>query len=161
MHKKIIRFFRKYQIIGKNPDIFNLVDQWVLDVSVKRYKSLKRIVKILVDQIEDEESYEGKEDLIKIRAFYRWVTANIRWGSIFWHYITQDVLIKKDYFLSWILLSIYFVKSLQLNCLAGVLGAWKSRYYFGKNNSKRQIRTYLDIWIKKNNLFTPCHKLPI
>ena len=64
--------------MGKNPDVFNLVDQWVLDVSVKRYKSLKKIVKILVDQIEDEESYEGKEDLIKIRAFYRWVTANIR-----------------------------------------------------------------------------------
>ena len=70
--------FRKYQIIGKNQDIFNLVDQWVLDVSEKRYKSLKRIVKILVDQIEDEESYEGVEDLIKVRAFYRWLTANIR-----------------------------------------------------------------------------------
>ena len=55
-----------------------MVDQWVLDVSEKRYKSLKRIVKILVDQIEDEESYEGVEDLIKVRAFYRWLTANIR-----------------------------------------------------------------------------------
>ena len=58
--------------MGKNPDVFNLVDQWVLDVSVKRYKSLKKIVKILVDQIEDEESYEGKEDLIRMLKSVRY-----------------------------------------------------------------------------------------
>jgi len=39
---------------------------------------LKRIVKILVHCIEEEPSYEGIEDLIKVRAFYKWVTENIR-----------------------------------------------------------------------------------
>ena len=73
---------RKYQIIGKDPNIFQKVDSWVLEVSKKRYKSLKKIVNTLVTHVEEEEDYEGKEDLIKIRAFYRWVTANIRYDHV-------------------------------------------------------------------------------
>lgn len=69
---------RKYQIVGNDPDLFQLVDSWVREVSQKRYKSLKKIVKILETQIENEEHYRGKIDLIKVRAFYKWVTENIR-----------------------------------------------------------------------------------
>lgn len=69
---------RKFQLIGDNPDLFDLVDSWVLDISTKRYKSLKKIVNILVDLIKDEMIYRGRENLIKIRSFYRWTTENIR-----------------------------------------------------------------------------------
>lgn len=69
---------RKYELIGKDPTLFHLVDQWVLTVSKKRYKSLKHIVRLLVDQIEEEESYSPVSDLIKVRAFFRWCTENIR-----------------------------------------------------------------------------------
>ena len=55
------------------------MDNWVKEISLKRYKSLKRIVSILVNCIMNEPSYEGKEDLMKVRAFYKWVTENIRY----------------------------------------------------------------------------------
>ena len=73
---------RKYELIGKDPTLFHLVDQWVLTVSKKRYKSLKHIVRLLVDQIEDEESYAAVSDLIKVRAFFRWCTENIRYDHL-------------------------------------------------------------------------------
>ena len=69
---------RKYELIGSDPDIFKTIDQWVLDVSTKRYKQLKKIVGLLNQHIDEEPAYAGKEDLIRIRAFFRWTTENIR-----------------------------------------------------------------------------------
>ncbi len=80
---------RKFQLIGDDPDLFELVDSWVLEVSQKRYKSLKKIVGILVRLIEEEPFYRGREDLAKIRAFFRWVTENIR----FLNYTNPDLKI--------------------------------------------------------------------
>ena len=70
---------KKDQLIGKD-NSFNMVDQWVKEISEKRYKSLKKIVTILNKQIEDE--FIGKEDLLKIRAFYKWTTYNIRYFGL-------------------------------------------------------------------------------
>ena len=69
---------RKYELIGKDPTLFDLVDEWVLTVSRKRYKSLKHIVRLLSDQIENEPLYASIQELIKARAFFRWCTENIR-----------------------------------------------------------------------------------
>ena len=69
---------RKYELLGQDPTLFYLVDDWVLDVSRKRYKSLKHIVRLLVDQIKEEPSYESIQELVKTRAFFRWCTENIR-----------------------------------------------------------------------------------
>ena len=69
---------RKYELIGKDPTLFYLVDEWVLMISRKRYKSLKHIVRLLNDQIKDEPSYASIQELIKARAFFRWCTENIR-----------------------------------------------------------------------------------
>ena len=69
---------RKYELIGSDPDVFKSIDQWVLDISSKRYKHLKKILALLAQHIEDEPAYNGIEDLIRIRAFYRWTTENIR-----------------------------------------------------------------------------------
>ena len=69
---------RKYELIGKDPTLFFLVDEWVLTISRKRYKSLKHIVRLLIDQIKDEPSYASIRELIKARAFFRWCTENIR-----------------------------------------------------------------------------------
>ena len=69
---------RKYEIVGNDPNLFDLVDDWVREISVKRYKSLKHIVRKLENEINQEVSYEGLEDLMKVRAFYKWVTENIR-----------------------------------------------------------------------------------
>ena len=69
---------RKYELIGNDPTLFYLVDEWVLTISRKRYKSLKHIVRLLIDQIKDEPSYSSIQELIKARAFFRWCTENIR-----------------------------------------------------------------------------------
>ena len=69
---------RKYELIGKDPSLFDLVDEWVITISKKRYKSLKHIVRLLVDQIEEEPGYSSNPGLIKTRAFFRWCTENIR-----------------------------------------------------------------------------------
>ena len=69
---------RKYELIGKDPTLFDLVDEWVITISKKRYKSLKHIVRLLVDQIEEEPGYSSNPGLIKTRAFFRWCTENIR-----------------------------------------------------------------------------------
>ena len=74
---------RKYEIVGNDPNFFDLVDDWVREISVKRYKSLKHIVRKLENEINNEVSYEGFEDLIKVRAFYKWVTENIRYIQCF------------------------------------------------------------------------------
>ena len=69
---------RKYELIGKDPAVFYLIDEWVITVSRKRYKSLKHIVRLLVEKIENEPTYESVIELIKARAFFRWCTENIR-----------------------------------------------------------------------------------
>lgn len=68
---------KKYELIGEDATLFHTVDDWVIKMSEKRYKSLKKVVRILVDLIEDEPYYRGREDLIKVRAFFRWTTENI------------------------------------------------------------------------------------
>ena len=43
-----------------------------------RYKSLKKIVKTLLLKLKEEPKYNThKADLIKVRAFFRWVSENI------------------------------------------------------------------------------------
>ena len=69
---------RKYELIGSDPDVFKSIDQWVLEISSKRYKHLKKILALLAQHIEEEPAYNGIEDLIRIRAFFKWTTENIR-----------------------------------------------------------------------------------
>ena len=68
---------KKYELIGDSPSVFFQTDQWVMDVSKKRYKSLKHIVRLLVDKIEDASYTRRVEDLLKVRAFFKWCTENI------------------------------------------------------------------------------------
>ena len=86
-----VKVLKKYELLnGDNaPLMFRQVEAWVLEVSKKRYKSLKHIVRLLADKIV-EAGYTDRrtEDLVKVRAFFRWCTENIRYGIII---LTVDV----------------------------------------------------------------------
>ena len=70
---------KKYELIGDTPTLFHAVDDWVLEISKKRYKSLKHIVRLLADRIVASGFDKRTEDLLKVRAFFRWCTYNIRY----------------------------------------------------------------------------------
>ena len=78
-YKAVPSVLRKYELIGDDPDVFTDIDEFVhqMTLSGKTYKSLKSVVKRLLSRIEGVEAYEGREDLFKVRAFFRWVTENI------------------------------------------------------------------------------------
>ena len=70
---------KKYELLGeKTPQLFAQVEDWVGEVSKKRYKSLKHIVRLLVDKVEGAGYDRRTEDLVKVRTFFRWCTDNIR-----------------------------------------------------------------------------------
>ena len=70
---------KKYELLGaKSPQLFAKVEEWVGEVSKKRYKSLKHIVRLLTDKVEEAGLDRRTEDLVKIRTFFRWCTDNIR-----------------------------------------------------------------------------------
>ena len=69
---------RKYELIGEDPELFRAIDEKVRDVSQKWYKSLKRIVRILENYIQETPAYDNVEDLVKVRAFWLWTAENIR-----------------------------------------------------------------------------------
>ena len=73
------KVLKKYELLGeKAPVLFAQVESWVLEVSKKRYKSLKHIVRLLVEKTEESGLDRRTEDLVKVRAFFRWCTENIR-----------------------------------------------------------------------------------
>ena len=60
------------------------VDSWVADVTehfrTRSINKLSQVVKSLLVNLDDgevPERYRGREDLIKVRAFFRWVAENI------------------------------------------------------------------------------------
>ena len=73
-----IRVLRKYELIGDSPTLFYNIDEWVVEISKKRYKSLRHIVRLLVDRVEEFQYHRTTEELLKVRAFFRWCTENIR-----------------------------------------------------------------------------------
>ncbi|TRY73898.1 hypothetical protein TCAL_01529 [Tigriopus californicus] len=68
---------RKYELIGDDPNVFADIDAWVVELSKKWYKSLKTVVKRLNSRIIGQSKYKGIEELIKTRAYFRWVAENI------------------------------------------------------------------------------------
>lgn len=68
---------RKYELIGDDPNVFADIDAWVVELSKKWYKSLKTVVKRLNSRIIGQPKYHGIEELIKTRAYFRWVAENI------------------------------------------------------------------------------------
>ena len=73
---------RKFEVISEeDTDVFEELDAMVVQESEKRYKSLKKIVKRLISNIPWSEQTKGKEELYIVRAFFRWVTENIRYTN--------------------------------------------------------------------------------
>ncbi len=78
MYQAVPSPLRKYEVIGEDPNLFTEIDSWVLEASKKRYKSLRKIVKVLLSRLREVPKYRGqRQELIKIRAFFRWATENI------------------------------------------------------------------------------------
>ena len=44
----------------------------------KWYKSLRKLVRHLVSIVDNVKSYEDRRELISVRAFFVWITQNIR-----------------------------------------------------------------------------------
>ena len=77
---------RKYELIGDDPFLFATVDKHVLELSSQRhYKSLKKIVKELILRLESEDVYakgdRDRRELIRVRAFFRWVAENVAFDA--------------------------------------------------------------------------------
>ena len=76
----------KWDLLGDNPGLLDEVDSWVADVTehfrTRSINKLSQVVKSLLVNLDDDngevpEKYRGREDLIKVRAFFRWIAENI------------------------------------------------------------------------------------
>jgi hypothetical protein len=82
----------KWELVGDSPEFFEEVDSWVAEVTqhywTRPVKKLGKVVRALLSRLqpameEGEEAaevlpkYRGKEDLIKVRAFFRWIAENL------------------------------------------------------------------------------------
>ena len=68
----------KADILDEDPYFFTAVDDHVQDVSRKWYKSVKKLVKHLMEIIYDVPEYQEREDLVIVRAIYVWIASNMR-----------------------------------------------------------------------------------
>lgn len=91
----------KWDLLGDNPGLLHEVDLWVADVTehfrTRSVNKLSQVVKSLLVNLDDgevSEKYRGREDLIKVRAFFRWIAENIVYDSecLERDMSTQDIL---------------------------------------------------------------------
>ena len=68
----------KMEFLGSDPLYFTACDDHVQEVSRKWYKSLKKLVKHLMEVIEEVPEYEERKDLVTVRAIFVWISENMR-----------------------------------------------------------------------------------
>ena len=68
----------KIQFLGSDPLYFTACDDHVQLVSRKWYKSIKKLVKHLMEVIDDVPQYQERRDLVAVRAIYVWISQNMR-----------------------------------------------------------------------------------
>ena len=69
---------RKYDLCGDDDSIlFDAVDTWVASLSQKTFKSSKKLIKSLLNFLQPEELNDPRNELLKIRAIFRWIVENI------------------------------------------------------------------------------------
>ena len=75
---KPFKTFPKKGLLESDPLFFTACDDHVKDVSRRWYKSLNKLVKHLMEIIEDFSEYKQRRDLMKVRAIYVWIHENMR-----------------------------------------------------------------------------------
>ena len=64
--------------LGSDPLFFTACDDHVQEVSGKWYKSIKKLVKHLMEIVDDVPEYEERKDLVTVRAIFVWISENMR-----------------------------------------------------------------------------------
>ena len=78
----------KWELVGDDLALFDEVDAWVAEVTEHyRNRTIKKLGKVVraltakIDRTDENEhlsdKFRGKEDLMKVRAFFRWIAENI------------------------------------------------------------------------------------
>ncbi|XP_023337588.1 uncharacterized protein LOC111708442 [Eurytemora carolleeae] len=77
--------------------LFHLVDDHVQEIESKSVKNIQKLVKYLLEVVEQVPKYRSKRELIAVRSFYTWITRNIRYdpGYMEDDLETADILMKK------------------------------------------------------------------
>ena len=73
----------KVDFLGDDPFFFEECDDHVQVVSGRWYKSLRKLVKHLTSIVSSVKSYQDRRELVSVRAFFVWITQNIRWVGQF------------------------------------------------------------------------------
>ena len=68
----------KLEFLGSDPLFFTACDDHVQEVSRKWYKSIKKLVKHLMEIVDDVPEYEERKDLVTVRAIFFWISENLR-----------------------------------------------------------------------------------
>ena len=71
----------KLQYLGSDPLYFTACDDHVQGVSRKWYKSIKKLVKHLMEVIDEVPQYEDRRDLVTVRAIFVWISQNMRYAK--------------------------------------------------------------------------------
>ena len=84
----------KADILENDPYYFMTVDDHVLEVSRKWYKSVKKLVKHLMEVVYDVPEYQERQDLVIVRAIFVWISENLRYDPAFLEHqlTTLDIL---------------------------------------------------------------------
>ena len=70
--------YSKVEFLGSDPLYFTACDDHVQEVSRKLYKSIKKLVKHLMEIVDNVPEYEERKDLITVRAIFVWISENLR-----------------------------------------------------------------------------------
>ena len=85
----------KVDFLGDDPFYFEECDDHVQAVSRRWYKSLRKLVKPLTSIVDSVKSYQERRDVVSVRAFFVWISQNIRWlPSVFNKCGFQFILLK-------------------------------------------------------------------
>lgn len=74
---------RKFDLLSSDPLFFLPCDDHVRAVSQKWYKSIKKLVRHLLQIVNTVEEYKERKDLIAVRAIFVWICENIRYDPAF------------------------------------------------------------------------------
>ena len=72
------RIRNKFEFLGSDPFYFTACDDHVQEVSRKWYKSIKKLVKHLMEIVDEVPEYEERRDLVTVRAIFVWIYENMR-----------------------------------------------------------------------------------
>ena len=70
--------YSKLEFLGSDPLFFTACDDHVQEVSRKWYKSIKKLVKHLMEIVDKVPEYEERKDLVTVRAIFVWISENMR-----------------------------------------------------------------------------------